>query len=453
MNKFSTNFLNELFLLCFYKKQVVEIVSEHLKYEYIPKELPEYKKILKSITTIYKNTEKLPSIGTVSQQHVNDLKVQEKLTRIKETKLPDAEMTLDTLEQHLKLAKFEILNEKVFEMYNSGENQASILLSATESQKITEFTIKKSGSYFKKVFGDFESTIIKKQEENQNRQEYKTKVPLSIPSVDRMLYGGMDITDTGLLILRSGVGKSTALKWSGMGACRLGFNVLHVQLEGSQDECYDKYTQLWTACLYNEVRTGNINDKKYEKLQKSLDWFKQQDRDIYIHAFEQFNSASMSDVRDLAIDFAKVRGQVDLIIIDYLSELHPGDGIKYSYDTQSVKMRKENSARKMKNVATELGTRILTADQVVGVSKELWNDPSKTLDRYNIAGAKNLVDSFSIVITGNQTEKEKEEDMMRLYIDKCRNYKIEEKIVKIATNYDHGRFYNHRKTLEMFYGK
>lgn len=452
MNKFSSKFLNELFLLCFYKRPVVEIVAEHLDYQYIPKELGDYKKILKSIITIYKNTDKLPSVGVISQQHIIDKKVQERLTEIKETKFPDVEAVLDTLEEHIKLAKFEILNDKIYEKYNSGDNEGAIMLSAQESPKINEFTIKKTGSYFTRVFGDFNEIYQKKQDKKLMSDRYRTKVPFGIHPIDEQTYGGMDVTDTVLWILRSGVGKSTALKWMGMSACRLGFNVLHIQAEGSQEEAYDKYTQLWTACLYNDIKEGNINDKKYEKLQKNLNWFVSQGRDVYIHAFEKFNTASMNDVRDLSIDFMKIKGGIDLIIIDYLSRIHPGDGVKYGVDTQSIKMKKENTADRMKNLAVELNTRIATADQAVGVPKEIWNDPTKTLDRYNIAGAKNLPDSFSFVFTGNQTEKELDENVMRIYYDKIRNYKPSEKVAKIITNYDHGRFYNHRRTMEDYYG-
>lgn len=452
-SKFSENFLNELFLLCFYKKHVVECVVEHLKYEYIPKELNEYKLILKSIISTYKTTNKLPTIGIISQQYLTNRKVQDALAEIKDSKLPDPELILETLEEHIKLAQFEILNHKVYELYNSGKNDEAIKLSAKESPIISNFTIKKETSYFTKVFADFNSIHRKKQDRNDSGENFKQKVPFSIHPLDKATNGGIDKTDTALWVLRSGVGKSTALRWTGMGACRLGHNVLHIQLEGSQEETFDKYSQLWTACLYNDIKKGNINDKKYESLQKNLNWFVNQGRDIYIHAFEQFNTASMIDVRNLITDFRKIQGDVDLVIIDYLAKLHPGDGIKYGVDTNSIKMRKENVADKMKNTALEFGTRIITADQAVGISKEIWNDPKKTMDRYNIQGAKNLVDSFSYVFTGNQTEKEKDENIMRIYIDKLRNYKIDERVVKIVTNYDYGRFYNHKRTLQEFYGQ
>ena len=84
-NKTSGNFLNELFILCFFKKEVVDVINTYMEYQYIPDELREYKKILKSIKLTWVNTGKIPTFGIVSQQHQQDLKLQEVLEKIKST--------------------------------------------------------------------------------------------------------------------------------------------------------------------------------------------------------------------------------------------------------------------------------------------------------------------------------------------------------------------------------
>jgi hypothetical protein len=452
-NKISGNFLNELFILCFFKKEVVDVINTYMEYQYIPDELREYKKILKSIKLTWANTGKIPTFGIVSQQHQQDLKLQEVLEKIKSTKLPDKELVLIQLEEYIKLAKFEVMNKKVVEKYNAGDTDAAMKITAEESPKIVDFCIKKDTTYFSKVFEGFEGRMQKRQEKQLNGEHLRQKVPFGIYPIDVDTEGGIDRGDSVLWILRSGVGKSTGMRWTGMNAARMGHNVLHIQLEGSQEEVEDKYDQLWTACLYNDIKTGNIHSKTYEKLQKNIKHYLSADRELYIHAFEQFNTASMMDVKNLVTDFNKINGEVELVIIDYLKYLDPATGIKYGADTQSVKMKKEHTADKIKNVAVEFGTRIITADQATDVAMELWNDPTKVMTRHDIAGAKNLPDSFSYVLTGNQTKKERDEDIMRIFYDKLRNYRPENDIVKIITNYRRGRFYNHKKTIETFYDK
>jgi KaiC/GvpD/RAD55 family RecA-like ATPase len=452
MADISEKFLDELFLLCFYKKDIISAVDQHFGFEYIPKELRQYKKILKSIKSLWgASVDKLPSIGIVAQQHSKDLEVQDALKKIKKTKLPEKEHVLQELEKFIKLSKFELLNKQIVDCWKREEYDKAIKLQADESLLIHNFSIKKDTAYFSKVFGDFEERQGKRATRQVSGELFKSKIPFGIYPIDIATEGGIDRTDTVLWIMRSGVGKSTALRWTAMNACRLGFKVLHIQLEGSQEECEAKYDQLWTASLWSDINKGNINHKNYIKAQKTLNTFLTQGKDVHIHAFEQFNTASMIDVRNLIEDFTKIHGEIDLVVIDYLKYLMPGDGLKYGSDTQGVKMRKENTSDKIKNTAVEYGTRIITADQATGIAKEQWNSENYAMDRYNIAGAKNLPDSYSYVITGNQTEKEKELNTMRLYFDKLRNYNPSENIVKIITNYQYGRFYNHNKTIKEFY--
>ena len=54
------------------------------------------------------------------------------------------------------------------------------------------------------------------------------------------------------------------------------------------------------------------------------------------------------------------------------------------------------------------------------------------------------------MFTGNVTLKEGEENLLRIYCDKLRDYKNNGKIFKIATDYDHGRFYDRCTTMELY---
>lgn len=452
MEKLNLNFLNELFLLCLNKRDVLEIVTEHLKYQFIPDEFSNYKKVLKSITTTYKNTDKLSSIGVISQHYPTDIKVQEALTKIKEAKFPDKEIILTTLEEFIKKARFVQLNQKLKNLYSEKPEEA-IELQAKESTEIVNFSIKKTGAYFSPIYAGFNKRVKEKQERHMSGQDKNDKILFGIDPLDIITYGGMDVGDTLLWIIRSGVGKSTALKWHGVSAVRKHRNVLHVQLEGSKKEAENKYDQIWTACLYNDVKKGNINDTRYQELQKVINYMNSYNTDIYVHAFEKFDTASMVDIRNLIVDFEKIHGHVDELIIDYLKYLHPGDGIKYGADTQSVKMKKENASEKFKNVALEFGTRGIIADQASDVPMEIWNDPKKVLSRHNIAGAKGLLDSYTHMFTGNQTNDERKNNLMRIHIEKIRYYRLPDKPIKIATNYNYGRFYDYKRTKELFFNE
>ena len=449
-------FLLELFKLAFLKKSIVEILKEHFKYQFIPSKgkVACLKKVLKSILTVYDNTGKLPSYGEVSQHHNSDLDVQEYISKIKQIDIPNVESILDQLQEYIRITRFKILFEDSRDLFNNDKADESIKLLAEESEAINTFAITQDSSYFVKVFADHKEDIKTKQMAKDAGDFDKDKVPFGIKPLDEQTFGGIDAGDTVCFVARSGVGKSTALKWMGMYACRLGYDVLHVQLEGTKQEAMDKYTQIWTAQKYIDVKYGDLDhlsQKQKNKIDRTLAQMYAQEKDIYVHAFEKFDEASCIDIRNLVLRYYKEKGKYpDELIVDSIDLLHPGDGLKYGISTEAIKMKKENTAKKLKNLAVEFfPMRIVTADQADNIPKENWNDPSWCMHRGNVSGAKNLANSFSYFLTINITEAEQKNGIARIYLDKLRNYFPEKKTIKIATAYEFGKFYDAKRTIEL----
>jgi KaiC/GvpD/RAD55 family RecA-like ATPase len=449
-------FLLELFRLAFLKKSIVEVLREHFKYQFIPSKgkVSCLKKIFKSILTIYDNTGKIPSYGEVSQHYSSDIDVQEYISKIKKIDIPDTENILTQLEEYIKLTRFQILFEDGRELFNNDKTDEAIAYVAKESEEIVRFSITQDSSYFTKIFGDFKEDMKEKQLARDSGEFERDKIPFGIQPLDEMTYGGVDAGDSACFIARSGFGKSTLLKWMGMYACRMGYNVLHVQLEGTKQEARDKYTQVWTAQKYIDIKYGNLDGltpKQRAKLDRVVARMYAQQKDIYLYAFEKFDEASCVDIRNLVLRYYKEKGfYPDELIVDSVDLLHPGDGLKYGISTEAIKMKKENSAKKLKNMAVEFyPMRVITADQASDIPKEKWNDPGWCMTRHNVSGAKNLSNSFSYFITVNMTEAEQKNNIARLYTDKLRNYKNDDKVLKVATAYEFGRFYDNKRTQEL----
>lgn len=449
-NKLTGLFINELYKLALHKQSFFDAVIHNLSYTFIPVELISHKKILKSMLNIAKVTGKMPTYGTISQQHNIDTEVQLTLEDIKDSKLIEEEHALTELEAYIKSMRFQLLNDKIVALYKDEKKDEAIELSAKESLEIVNYSIRNNSGKFLKVYEDFEEQMkIRGETKDEISHE---KVPFGIDILDDITGGGIDVSDIVLYIARSGVGKSTWLKWTAWYASRLGFAVLHIQLEGSKEEAYSKYTQVWTAQSYSSVAKGNIPNDVMEKLLQTAKVQENKDKDISIYAFEQFDEASMKDIRDIVIEYQKINNKVpDLIVIDSLDLVMPGDGMKYGVDTQSIKMKLQNSAKKMKNLAVEMNTRIVTATQTGDVPPTIWNDIDKTITRNHTEGDRTLVKPFSAVITLNQTDDEKRAKEARLYIDKFRNYSVGKAVYKICTHYENGRFYDRKRSLKKFY--
>lgn len=450
MDKLSHNFLNEFFRLCFLKRDIYEICKQHVKYEYIPDKLRQYKKILKSI--LNNNSESLPSFGVVSQQYIDDVDVQEAVTAIREAEIVAVDVIVDQLEIFIKNQRFKVLNDRVVELYSSSEDRKdeAIKLQADESVEIVNFSLKKHNSSFLKVFEDFHSQLKDRQYKNETGEDFKEKVPFGIDYLDDVTSGGIDSGDTALWIMRSGVGKSTTLKWTGMYCCRLGYNVLHIQLEGSKQEAYDKYAQMWTKAKYVDIKRGNFNQREIDKIDSYIHKMNRAGKELFVYSFEKFGEASMVDIRDLITDYERVRGVFpDLVIIDSLDLVATGVNKKIDFDPNWKKEKMDKVAQLMKDICTEFyPMRILTATQASDFNG--WNDPDQVLTRSNTEANRTLVKPFSYVFTYNVTLEEGKANLGRVYVDKFRNYKIQQPIFKIKTDFDNGNFYDRSKTLEMY---
>lgn len=447
--KFTDSFIEEVLRLALIKKSFFEKISNYLKYQYLP--TVEHKEIYKSMISSYTLNGELPSFGLLSEQHKSSPKIQSLLVKIKNCEIVNQDILLPQLESYIKDVMFSDLWDQVKETYDGGKRDEARVLMQKESSKIVEFSIHKNDGRFLRVFRDFDKEMVKKEIRKEKGEDYKKKIPTGILPIDVISHGGLDKKETLLFIMRSGVGKSTTLKSIGMYACQLGYRVLHIQCEGSEEECFDKYTQNWTALPYMSVKNSHIESEVMSKLRKVRDDMMINAMDIDIKAFEQFDEVSMLDVRDCVTEYIKENGEPpDLLLLDSVDLVHPGDGVKYGVDTQSVKMKLQNSSRKFKNICNEFDIAGATATQTSDVNISIWNDPDKYLTRSDSMGDKNIANSYSFVITGNQTLDEEKKEQMRLYFDKMRHYGLKQRIYPICTNYGLGRFYNKSRTLRVF---
>jgi len=456
-NKLTANFINELFRLLFIKKSILDICNKHFKYQFIPKELPEYKLIYQSAINQYTNTGNIPSIGVTSQQYANKPEVQQAISEIKESPIQDQELIITQLEKYIKSVEFTLMNEKIVELYSKGEQDEAIELSTKESQRIQTISLRNDGGKFVRVFADFHKDNEKRKQDNQEEENKpKTrKVPFFIDPLDDLTHGGMDAGETALWILPSGGGKSTALRYTGLKAAVHGYDVLHIQLEGTEDEARDKYTQLYTKQDYDKIKSGNLPKEALVKIEALLKQMEQSGREVFIYAFEKFEGASMKDIKEVVLEYEKINGKFpELIIIDSLDLCATGENKKIDSDPSYKKDKMDRVAQLMKNLAIEcFPARILTSTQTSSIEKAKLNDPEFVITRANTEGNRTLVKPFSSVFSGNQTDDEEESNELRVYVDKLRYYSKKEKVFPVCTNFDKGAFYSQQRTLEKFYNK
>lgn len=451
MGKLNPGFMAEIFKLMFSDEVIMRIASEYLKYELIPKEWVGYKFILREAIIQYTEKNKLPSIGVICQKLCDEDAVQLAAKEIKKAALIDREIAIDQLQSFVKETEFELLSRKVHDLYEEGKKEEAIRVNAEESQRILEMSFRSKSGGFQSVFGGFHERMVERRMEGDAASEKPVKVPFGVDRLDDVSFGGMEIGDTSLWIARSGVGKSSILKWHGYSAAIRGVPVLHIQLEGGIKACMQIYDQLWSAQSYSDIKSGNISSKDRKKIEQAIKEVKELSSDIEVYGFKKFGQASMSDVRQLCYDYFNAHGKFPgLVILDSLDLVKTGISKKIDSDPDHKKEKLQTCAQLLKNLADEMGAPIITATQTSDVPFEVWNNPDKVIDRSYTEGDKTLVKPFSFVFTLNMTIEEKANATARIYVDKLRDYKESQEVITIATNYDKRRFYHRGRTMEMY---
>lgn len=449
-SKLNENFLAELFKLMFINPAVMKVCAGYLNYTLIPKEEIGYKVVLRDCLEQFQSTGKLPSLGVIAQKYTINEQVQKTINEIKDANAVDYELIINQLEEYIRDSEFTILSKRVYDLFQEGKKAEAIQVNFEESQRILNISLRQKGGKFKKVFADFHENIKENIEESSSEKN-NSRVLFGIDALDDFTEGGGEITDTVLWIMRSGVGKSTVLRYHGLAAALNGEPVLHIQAEGSQKQVLNKYDQMWTSMKFGEVRRGNIPSEKLEAIDKTIAEMALWGKDVDVYAFEKFGDASMLEVRNLILEYHKINGYFPkVVILDSLDLIVTGENKKVDTDPAYIKYKLQKCAQRFKDLATEFGFLGITATQTGDVSFDIWNDPDKVITRNNTEGDRTLVKPFSFVFTGNVTLKEGEENLLRIYCDKLRDYKNNGKIFKIATDYDHGRFYDRRTTMELY---
>lgn len=442
-NMLATNFVVELIAAALERRTVFEIVKQYLKFSYLQEEAE--KKLWQWVTKRYDLTGKVPTIGQIQQQFVDDERVLEKLEEIGDVEIDENggyELIIDSFEKFIKKMKFLEVNDKIADTYNRGDKEGAWELFVKSAEDFSKFSIQ--DAKFETVFGDFAERQAKRKSEDWN---FRYKIPTGIDELDYRLGGESGGPETGECVLwlgMSGAGKSQCLTSVGIAAARQGFRVAHFQLEGTKEQCLNRYDAAWTGTLYQDVKLGNITAKKMEVTKRIIK--KLRKTDIIVSSEETFNAKTLVDIRRELKEMEKMYGKIDAIIIDYLELAEVGDGHRYTPSEE--RFRQSKLAKGMKMLAMEFNAVVHTATQTNDVPPEQRDDPEFVITRSNLNEDKGKIRPFDIFITINQTRDEAKEEIMRLHTDKLRDYKNGEPI-HIANNFSYARFYDRKRTIEL----
>lgn len=441
MNKLNEDYVLQLFVIALSDKNLLELLQNHLKVEYMPDE--SYQDLWKAIITEFNLSEirKPPSIPVLKQKFRKDNDVLELLSEMKEMNALDKDSTMRNLEIYIRQNMFVDYYNRIGNLYNKGNKESAYLEFQKRATDFVNFSL--SNQMHETVFGDFNKRKFDREVGLLTNNE-RVRIPFGIDELDYYIKGA-ESGEFVLIMGDSGSGKSFLGNALGINAARRGFCVYHAQGEGTKEQVLNRYDSAFTGTRYYDVKNNEFgDDRKRRSIDKVIDNIK---GEVFVRAFEMFNSASINDIRNDIVELKK-KHDIKYVIVDYLDLFDPGDGKRY--DANIERFRQQNTSRALKNLAVEQNVVVISFTQASSISPENLNDPNFVITRFNIAEDKGKIRPTDLFITINRTKEEREQNICRLYIDKAREH-AGGQIIYIYQSLAYSRFYDKKKTLREFF--
>lgn len=441
-NVLTSEFLAELYNCAIKDNQICSVVSRYMEDHFLPDQ--QYQMLNSTLKSYFNEYKSAPQFGILTQRLSSSRAVSELLEEIHETASgTDPDAVRDQFEEYLKLVQFKKIFKEVSKKYEEGARIGAMVSFTREAMKLQQFSLKPE------EFIDIAQTYEERLRENKMRNENPTaKVVNSfyIDGLDAMNRGSNLRTQLSVFMAMSGVGKSHVARWIGYNAAYVsGLDVLHFQLEGSTSETTDAYSAMLSGTTTYDYERGRINNHALEHLKNTLDSYK---GTLKVKAYPRFGrEVSTMDLRNECDKYREKFGKYpDVVIVDSLDLLTDSSG--KNWDAKNLRHKRIAVAQDMKDLAAEVNAWVLATYQAVIETPEFVNDESKYLTSYQTSECKGLARPCTHFITLNQSKKERNESLMRIYVDKAR-FTAKGDPFRIATDYANERFYDRARTLNL----
>lgn len=441
-NVLTPEYLKQLYWGAINNSQVCAAVSQYMEEELLPTQ--DFQSLHVAITKHYFEHKSAPKYGIIKQTVASSRAVLELLDEIQdEAEEIDPDVLLEQLEKYLKLTMFQRSYKEIGKIYQSTDGMEAVEQFYKDAEEIKRFSLKQEE--FVDVVSTFHERFISNREKHNDNSRKKAITSFYIHKMDEMNQGRNLRGQLSMFLAKTGVGKSHIARHIGTNACYTsGLDVLHIQLEGSTSETTDAYSSGLVGVESRLYESGMINDhamKQYEKLVEMAAGT------LVVRGFPKFGKrVTTVDINNVLDEYQKKFGKnPDVLIIDSGDLLDPAEKAKGKDD---VRQNRINMTKEVKDIAGERDLWAVVTYQANVPDPKLTEDESFVLTEHNCSEAKGVSYAVTHLVTLNQTSKERKERVMRLYFAKSRFFPQGEPI-KIATDYEHEKFYDPDRTLNM----
>ena len=444
-NPMSVDFLYELYSTAIANDNVCSVVVQHMKSEYLPDR--SFQRVQEVMCNHYNNYKSPPTYPILSQVFSTDYDVIELLNTFRESDGDsNSDVVLDMLESYIKGVKLQNVYAEVGKLYNQSKQSKAEQTLKEYAEWLTTFTLKSS------AFVDVAKTFKERYQQNREREVEESQS--SLPQVTRFYIPYLDALNSGrnlrgqltCFLASTGVGKSHIVKHVGLRAVvDDALNVLHFQLEGSEEEALNAYSGGMIAKNSYYFERGKISDTEMKHFEGVVD---QYIGTVTVRCFPRFNArVSTLDIKSGIAEYRKMSGRnPDIVVIDSMDLLT--DASKRVWGAEHERSKRITVANDLKDLAADEKVWMVVTYQATIENRDWLNNEKNVLTEYNCSEAKGLSRPCTHLISLNQSSSERIENMMRLHIAKSRFFKKGDTI-HIATDFDNEIFYDVERTLRL----
>lgn len=313
---------------------------------------------------------------------------------------------------------------------------AQTLWNAKKHDDAFTYTLEGIGDLFGISFSDDAIVPIERFEEERMIHVFKSethtrRIPTNIGPLDDILSGGLERGELGILLAQPKRGKSIGLVHMGCSALTMrSGRVAHFVLEGTTEQTILRYQSRLSGIQYSRLDRDEITTEESRLLTEIGAKYISK---LQLVPFNQHWEYTVKDIESTIKELARAGKKPDLVIVDY------GDLLKSHEKRESFRLEQTEVYRDLKKLAMIQNVALWTAAQA--------QRPSEDPDKVYLLRAKDIAEAFEkvriadLVITLNQTPREKDLGILRFHVDIYRSSDAD-RTIRLITNFEKMIFYS-----------
>jgi replicative DNA helicase len=361
-NSFQIQLLNQIIIDKDFARSIIDVMDvNYFDNKY-------FKIITQMIKEYYSKYEHTPTFETLEQITKSELQqelaskiVLDTLNKIKEAPIDGGSFVQDKALKFCKQQELQKAITKAQKVIDGGEfeNYETVETVIREALQVGE---REDG--MSDVFSNLDDVL---------NEDFRHPIPMGIPSIDRLLKGGLAKGEIGVVLAPTGVGKSTLLTKISNHAFNLGYNVLQIFFEDNPKIIQRKHFTLWT-----KVHPDDMSNKKEEVMNKVQEIKDTMDNKLVLKKLPSDTMTMLqikNQIRKMIADGIKI----DMILLDYIDCVVPDKNLGDEWKSEGSVMRAFEAMCHELNLVgwtatqgnrSSISSEVVTTDQMGGSIKK-----------------------------------------------------------------------------------